>query len=169
MSLFRIAILSALGAAMFGAPASAWPYIDVTASEALSLDPPRYRTTFDLSFVGYNPGGGAAFFIEPLEVEPAAQLFECQAPTSWSCHSLPPNGTIIDFYPSGDPWPSALTFSIVTDQAVPCVRFVFWDPLLGKVPGQNLAFDYVVDACLQVDMPVPTRPSTWGSLKSRYR
>ena len=49
------ALLVAFGANLMAAPAFAWPYIDVTSSEVLSVDPPRVRTTFGLSFAGYEP------------------------------------------------------------------------------------------------------------------
>lgn len=170
MKSFRFALLLALGAAAIAAPASAWPYIDVTASEVLSVDPPRVRTTFDLSFVGYHPGGGPAFFITPLASQPALHLLECQAPASWYCQPSP-QGDFLDFnfHPLGGPWPPSFTFSIVTDQAIPCVRFLFWDPLLGKVPSPSLNATYEIEACLLVDAPVPTRPASWGSMKSLYR
>ena len=43
-------------------PASAWPTIDVTAGEVLSVDPPRVRTTFDVGSAGYEPGCERQFF-----------------------------------------------------------------------------------------------------------
>lgn len=169
MKTLRLLLLLAPGALALTVPSSAraWAYIDVTASEVLSVDPPRVRTTFDLSFAGYNPGGGPAFLVTPIEGQSGPRLLDCQAPASWSCQT--PAENLIDFGPAGGSWPTPLTFSIITDQAAPCVRFWFWDPVLGKRPSSTLNSTYIVDACLVVDAPVPTRPSSWGSVKSLYR
>jgi hypothetical protein len=162
---FRFALLMALGTVASVGPASAWPYIDVTASEVLSVDPPRVRTTFEVSFVGYGPGCSAQFFeVSPLNPE-TLHIFECGAPPSWDCGEASGgrffNGT------GGQPLP--LSFSIVTDQADPCVRIVFFDPVLARAPSPTVNYDCVIEACLLLDAPVPAQPSTWGSVKSRYR
>ena len=55
MKFLGLMIFMALGMGAIASPAPAWPYIDVTASEVVSADPPRFRTTFDLSFVALTP------------------------------------------------------------------------------------------------------------------
>jgi hypothetical protein len=173
MKSFRFALLLALGAVAFAAPASAWPYIDVTASEVLSVDPPRVRTTFELSFVGYGQYYWE-FLVLPLGSEPAAQLYDCQAPAAWACQvnqGAPPASALVFYHDGGStpiPPPPA-TFSIVTDRADPCVHIEFIDPVLAKSPAASMSANYGVDACLLVDAPVPTRPASWGSVKSLYR
>jgi hypothetical protein len=77
MKSLRFLLLLVLGAAAPAAPALAWPYIDVTASETLSTDPLLVRTTFDLSFVGYGSGYDW-FIVSPLDS--ATHLSACGAP-----------------------------------------------------------------------------------------
>jgi hypothetical protein len=169
----RFLLPMALGLAAFAAPASAWPYIDVTASEVLSADPPRVRTTFDLSFAGYHPRFDAGYFeITPLD--PATlHIVECAGPPLWVCgQALPADAGGVYFsayHGSGAPWLPVFTFSIVTDQAAPCVGITFFDPVLAREPSAATNADYRIEACLIVDAPVPTRSASWGSVKSLYR
>lgn len=67
----------------------------------------------------------------------------------------------------GNGWEGAQTFSIVTDQATPCVRFTFENPILSKTPHVENYCE--TEGCLAVDMPTPIQPATWGSVKSLYR
>lgn len=172
MKSFRFALLLALAAAAFAAPASAWPYIDVTASEVLSVDPPRVRTTFEITSVGYEPGASYQFFsIYPFGSEPLAHLHDCGAPPGWTCGGdfpLELGGLFFNGSNASD-WAPVLTFAIVTDLSAPCVRFVFYDPVLAKSPSPTMHYDVQIDACLLLDAPVPTQTKTWGSVKSRYR
>jgi hypothetical protein len=179
MKSFRIALLSALGAAAFAAfaafaaPASAWPYIDVTASEVLSVDPPRVRTTFELSFAGYHPYFDPGYF-EVTPLDPAAlHNDECGGPPLWVCGSTTPAATggvfFSAYHGSGAPYAPVNIFSIVTDRAAPCVRIDFYDPVLVKAPAPAVNADYRIEACLLVDAPVPVGPRTWGHLKATYR
>lgn len=169
MKFFRFALLLALAAAAFAAPASAWPYIDVTASEVLSVDPPRVRTTFEISFVGWGPGCSAQFFeVSPLDPE-TLHIYECGAPPSWVCGAAFPGSHGGRYFNGTGGQPLPLAFSIVTDQADPCVQIVFFDPVLARAPSPTMNADCLLEACLLVDAPVPAQPGTWGSLKSRYR
>ena len=52
-------------------------------------------------------------------------------------------------------------FSIVSNQAVPCVFMIFGHVVLGE--------EYSIQACLRCDAPVPARRASWGLVKSRYR
>jgi hypothetical protein len=163
----RLTILLALASLALAAPASAWPYIDVTASEVVSVDPPRYHTTFELSFVGYDPSyyGKKAFGLDPLDPL-TLHLYECGAPPLWFCGPTPPAAAggygFSGYHGSGAPTQPVYAFSIVTDQVTPCVRFTF----SSAVPEEPI---YQVEACLIVDAPVPARPASWGSVKSLYR
>ena len=163
----RIALLVALGAIASAAPAAAWPYIDVTASEVVSVTPPRVRTTFEISFVGYNPLMDPRYFgVTPLDPT-TLHIFECGGPALWTCgpSSYPagPGGVYFSAYHgSGAPYAPVNAFSIVTDLANPCVAIDFAD--LPTMEG-----GYHIEACLLVDAPVPVRPATWGSVKSLYR
>jgi hypothetical protein len=58
---------------------------------------------------------------------------------------------------------------VVTDQQVPCVTIRFPDMLLSKTPTLRLESDYVITACLAVDMPTPASASNWGSIKAIHR
>ena len=69
---------------------------------------------------------------------------------------------------SFDPWHGDAgtlppnTYSIITDQVAPCVRFEFLCVILmGAVPP--------IETCLAVDMPVPAARTSWGAVKSTYR
>ena len=163
----RFALLLALSIVAFAAPASAWPYIDVTASEVLSIDPPRVRTTFDLYFAGYHPLFDPQYF-EIIPLDPAAlHILECGAPEPWVCgpaHSYPADvpGVYFNFHGPAASYVPINTFSIVTDQVNPCVAIDF-----AQLP--TMEGGYRIDACLLVDAPVPTRLASWGSLKSIYR
>lgn len=167
MKFLRFALLLALGAVFFATPSSAWMYIDVTASEVLSVDPPRVRTTFVVSSTGYGPGCSGQFFdVTPLD--PATlDIIDCSPPPAWTCGPATPaadGGVYFNSQGGTD-----RTFSIVTNRAEPCVRIVFPDPVLGRAPSPTLAYDCVLEACLIVDAPLPTRPSSWGGVKSVYR
>lgn len=153
------------------APASAWPRIEVTASELLSVDPLRVRTTFELSFTGPGPTY-YAFVLQPLgpEGDPAtAALLECQAAPAWECDAAGAPGALL-FYTNAPPsLPPVNAFSIVTDRPTPCVRFTFIDVLLARVPAPATLANEVVEACLDAAGPVAALPRTWGALKATYR
>jgi hypothetical protein len=156
-----------LGLAFAGAmatPAAAWPYLDVVSTETISVDPPLYRTTFTITEVGFRPIYGE-ILITPLD--PATtRLFECATEAPWSCDATFNAGqSFVVLYLNGPETPG--TFRIVTNQAAPCVKFRFIDVLIGGHQDPVYAPD--IDACLDVDLPVPARASSWGSLKSVYR
>ena len=163
------------GAALAPTAASAWPYIDVVASEVLSVDPPRVKTTFELSAVGYDPPGLSYQFLfvygsGPL---PAPIVIEGTPAPGWFSESYPASEWLppaVQFWHDGPfPKPDRLPFSIVTDREAPCVHFLFLSPLLAKSPSLAANANYELDACLVLDAPVPTTPTTWGSVKSTYR
>ena len=165
-------LVVALGAVLSAAPASAWPHVAVVGTETISVDPPRYRTTFDVYFAGYGPGYDW-FTVSSMGVEsdvapPAdsTHLFECGPPPGWTCVAYT-NYSILEFSSEGS-WTGR--FSIISDREVPCVRFDFLSHLLVGSPGLNHGGEnYRIEACLRADMPVPARPASWGTLKSRYR
>ena len=159
------------GAALAPTAASAWPSIDVVASEVLSVDPPRIRTTFTVEQVGYAPCPIQFFDINPGGPDPKPALFECAAPAGWNCGpSLPTDAGGRYFAGIHEGWWSpVMTFSIVSDREAPCVEFIFWDPVLGRVPTPSLAYSCGVNACLVLDAPVPTTQASWGRIKSTYR
>ena len=140
MKLLLTALVLVFGTATVSVPVSAWPYIDVTASETLSLDPPRYRTTFELSFVGYgNPY--QMFFVSPLE-QTATHLYECTAAPPWSCNVYATTSGEAFYSIDGDPAPHLpASFSIVTDRIEPCVHFAFLSPLLAKGASRTVIDD----------------------------
>ena len=164
---FAFVVLLALAAPP---AASAWPLLDVTASEVLSTDPPRVKTTFTVTDQGSLPPGWcpwAWFEVSPQApgTPGAPQFFACEAPTTGACHAL-----AYDAVPRFEfnPWNGgtgslpANTYSIVTDRAEPCVRFDFFCiVLMGGVPS--------IETCLLVDMPVPSSSTSWGAVKSIYR
>lgn len=139
MSPLRSAILSALGATLVATPAFAWPTVDVTASEVLSVDPPRVRTTFEIGSSGYEPGCGLQYVeITPLDPQ-AVHIFACGAPAGWHCGEALPLGSGAMYFANPDNRPG-LTFSIVTEQASPCMKFYYHDPLLARVPAPELNY-----------------------------
>jgi hypothetical protein len=150
--------------------AAAWPLLDVTSSEVISVHPPRVKTTFTVVEQGSLPPGwcGWAWF-EVTPQDPGApgavQIFGCEAPQGGQCdlgdYAGVPVAVFSPHQGDGGMLP-ANTYSIVTDQAEPCVRFDFLCiVLMGAVPP--------IETCLLVDMPVPAAPSSWGAVKSRYR
>ena len=168
MKSFLFALLLALAATAFAAPVFAWPTIDVTSSEVVSIDPPRIRTTFVVGSLGYEPGCSRQYLeVTPLDTQ-TLHIFECGAPPGWNCGEALPagSGTVYFANPNNA---AGLTFSIVTEQREPCVRFYFPDPVLARSPGGSLNYDCVAEGCLVLDAPVPTRHASWGSVKSLYR
>lgn len=163
-SIFGLAVLATAG------PAFAFPQIDTIRSETLSTSPLRVRTTFTVQLVGYLPDAPYwGLSVEPGQ-GPAVTFYDCQAPASWNCGFLFPGSDFLNFNPpqGGEwPWPGVTMFSIVTDQAAPCVNLDFYNGILGKTPQTNN--DYVVPACLVVDAPTSAAAASWGSVKAIYR
>lgn len=161
-----------LAALLPATSAGAWPHLDVTASEVVSTDPPRYRTTFTIvetGDTGYpNTCPWESFSVSALDPEsPEAPILEsCTASAPWTCIGVEYGGVpTIDFYPSGpggDPR-RVNSFSIVTDRVEPCVRIEYSCVILLGSPPPDM------EACLAVDMPTPASPSSWGRVKAIYR
>jgi hypothetical protein len=152
--------------------AQAWPHLDVTASEVVSTDPPRYRTTFTIVETGATgypyTCPWVAFIVSALDpASPEAPILEsCSASAPWTCVGAVYGGVpTIQFYPAGqggDPFREN-SFSIVTDRVEPCVRIEYYCViLLGGPPP-------AMEACLAVDMPTPASPSSWGQVKAIFR
>ncbi len=150
--------------------ASAYPIFDVTASEVLSVDPSRVKTTFTIVETGYVPDGWCPwswFDVTPLspDAPDAVQIFACEAPTGGQCDLVDFGGVHTATYSPthGDTGTlPANTYTIITDRVAPCVQVYFYCiTLMGAVPA--------LETCLLVDMPVPTNPTSWGALKSIYR
>jgi hypothetical protein len=164
MRFFALVILFTLAAGALPTRAHAFPHIDPVASDTISTIPLRVRTTFNLDLVG--PGGYCwiDFYARPVGPGPAdsTHFFDCSAPSGWTCFR---DGDHIYFsnfpncFGAGDHFTG---FSIVTNRPKPCALIIFGDPVL--LDGGSAGV-----ACLDVDGPVPTKPTTWGSLKSRYR
>ena len=151
------------------APSLAIPTITVTANEVISTVPPRYKTTFKLELVGYNPI--AAWYgiqLTSSGLGPAVNFYGMECPSyPWSCSSTV---AMAAAYKDGGGLTGPPTqFSVVTDQLIPCVKIRIPDMLLAKAPTPRLQNDYVITACLAADMPTPTSPSTWGFVKAIYR
>ena len=163
MKTLALTILLALVGSAFAAPASAWPYLEVTGTEVLQVDPLRVRTTCTITEVGFRPIYGE-ILITPLD-HATTRLYECGAEAPLECGSIlsDTRSTVVLSWISLP----VKTFWIVSDQAAPCVRFQFIDNLLGG--HQNPVYADDIDACLSVDLPVPTSRTSWGSVKSLYR
>ena len=161
------AVTLVLAFALTAAPTFAFPHINTISSETLNTEPLLVNTTFTVQLVGYEPFAYWGFHVEAGEGS-GVQFFDCEAPSSWNC--LPsPVATHVHFNPpSGSwPWPGVMTFTIMTDQAEPCVKLVFENGILGKTPQTNQAYE--IAACLVVDAPTPAAPVTWGAIKATYR
>lgn len=165
MKILLLAAFLALSASV----AQAFPHVTVTSSEVINASPLRVKTTFNVDLVG--PGGWCWIDVLPRSAwTPASgdttHLYACSPPTGWSYYS---SVDFLEFYPVGDPIPCFgagdhfTGFSIVTNNVAPCVHIIFATPLLG------LDGSYHIDACLDVDGPVPALGTTWGAIKSRYR
>ena len=163
------ALALALVATMVAAPAFAFPQINVIASETISTVPPRYKTTFTLELVGYNPPAawyGLQLTSSGLGAPVTFYATECPA-YPWSCSATP---TLAWYSKDGGGLRGPATqFSVTTDQQVPCVEIRIPDMLLAKTPTPRVLNDYVIIGCLAVDMPTPATSTTWGGLKAIYR
>ena len=155
-----------LGIAGFQSAAQAFPQINTTNSETVSTVPPRYRVSFTVKLAA--PGSFNGFNIQ-TGTGPVVHFYGSEAPpATWNAGTAPDN-TVAYFGTNGWLPESTTAFAVVADQPVPCVRFIFEDPILSKVPTSRLADSYVVEGCLQVDAPTPTRALTWGGVKATYR
>jgi hypothetical protein len=163
MKSLRLLFLPVLAALAWATPGGAWPYLEVTATEVLSAEPLRVRTTCTITEVGFRPIYGE-ILIEPLN-HSTTRIEECGATDPLECYYVSDttqSAVVLSWI--GLP---VKTFWIVSNQAAPCVRFRFIDNLLGGHLNPVYADD--IDACLSVDLPVPARASSWGSVKSLYR
>jgi len=166
MKVVLLAALFVLGASV----AQAFPHITVTSSEVLQANPLQVRTTFDLDLVG--PGSWCWFeLVERGSWPPAngdtTRILGGSAPAGWSflpsgdhrvLYNPSTQGQIICFGPGAH----FSGFTIVTNNVSPCFHIIFETPLLG------LDGSYSGDACL-VEGATPSRPTSWGALKSTYR
>ena len=157
----------ALATFLTAGPAFAFPQIDTTNREMVSAVPPRYRATFTVTLSGYEPGSFYGFNMQ-TGVGPVVHFYDPQAPVTWNAGTSA-NNDIAFFGTNSWGQDGTTEFSIVTDQPVPCVRFIFEDPLLGKSPNSRVANSYVVEGCLEVEAPTATRTMTWGGVKAVYR
>jgi len=160
------ALIGALGlfaTLALATPASAWPYLEVIGVEVLSTEPLRVRTTCTITEIGFRPIYGE-IMIMPLD-HATTRLYECSATDPLECYHFS-NATESAI---GLSWISlpVKTFSIVSDQMAPCVKFRFIDNLLGG--HQNPVYAPDIDACLSEDLPVPAARVSWGNVKSQYR
>ena len=166
MKLLALALLLAFVAGSSAAPASAFPIIEVTACDTLSLDPLRVRTTFDISSQYGAAYSDLVIHPDPPRFERGGEevlnFFDCTSPPGWHCDRYPTEPYLIfvpdDFWWTGE---RVTGFSIVSNRAFPCVVMIFGHVVLGE--------EYGLRACLQCDAPVPAKPESWGSLKARYR
>ena len=166
MRSLRLAPLLVLALAASAGPVAAWPYIDVTASETLSTEPLRVRTTFEISFVGYDPLLDPWYFeVTPLDTA-TLHISACAGPPLWVCgpatNPVATGGVSFNAHSPGALSGPYGPFSIVTDRANPCVAIAF-----GGLP--TMEGGYTIEACLLLDAPVPARPASWGALKATYR
>ena len=151
---------------LFAAPAFAFKHITVTNVETLSTSPLRVRTTFTTQDVGYHPCcAGAAFNVTSSGTGSTVHFYGATANPDFTSNVTIDwvNFNILNM----NAYVGVHTFSITTDQAVPCVTLTFWDPLLGKTP--HTENDEVIQGCLAADMPTPAESTSWGLIKSIYR
>ena len=171
MKSFALAASLAFAAALTAAPAFAFPHFNVTNTEIVSTIPIRVKTTFTYEEVGYWPCCyGVDFYVTSSGSGPAVHFYAGESDAHW--HPYLPNGDVIVYFKGVTPgggYNGLHAFSIVTDQMTPCVEIRFPDPILAKSPNPKVESDYVIQACLAVDMPTPTRPATWGTVKAMYR
>jgi hypothetical protein len=140
----------------------------VTASETLSTTPLRVKTTFTYEDVGYRPCCYSVdFYIRSSGLGPAVHFDQGESDALWTPYLMDGDAGVYFQHVDNAAYEGIHTFSIVTDQATPCVEITFWDYLLSRTPTTNS--HYLIQACLAVDMPTPARPTSWGSVKSQYR
>ena len=140
--------------------AAAWPVIQAISTEpAGTPEFPLVRTNFTLNYVGTGPISDR--FVAILLT--GRQAIGCEAPPGWDCFAFSKGPSVTSFRRvDGALPPPALPFSIDSIDGEPCLRIQFFSQ-----PSNDL--DYEVVGCLTVDGPVPTRPSSWGRVKSTYR
>jgi len=147
------------------AVAHAWPMLRVTATEEISVDPPRWKTTFTITEEGYRACWGELSVGRQNAPSPEAPTFYgCEGPDPWVCTALISGGNGAYFYRDGGDPAMGEPLSIITDRAAPCVRITFFCPLLS-----DWAPPPPIEACLSTDLPVPAATTSWGRLKTQYR
>lgn len=168
MKFLAPAVFLAAAFAVSSTPAYAVPQINVLSNETISTIPPRYKTTFTMQLVGFNPP--AAWY--GMQISSSGQgapvtFYGTECPAyPWSCHS---SLSLAEYYKDGGLGGPATQFSVTTDQLIPCVQIRFPNALLFKTPTPRVDNDYVITACPAADMPTPASSTTWGNLKATYR
>jgi len=164
----RFALSLAFAAILAATPAFAVPHIHVTGSETVSTTPLRVKTTFTVEDVGYRPCCYSVdFFITSSGLGPAVHFYQGESDALWTPYLTAGDANVYFQHTDNSAYSGLHTFAIVTDQVAPCVELRFWDYLLSKTPTTNN--DYVIQACLAVDLPTPARAASWGALKVIYR
>jgi hypothetical protein len=146
------------------------PRIVQVGCDALGLAPPLVRVQFRGEWTCESRP--IAFYMVPLQPSPtpsdtcSAPILQCGGPPGWDCRAA--NGEAFWWPSEGGciPRGAALdSFTIITDAYTDlsscCYETVFYYPI-----PENSFYDTF---CFTCDLPVPTRRSTWGELKSLYR
>jgi hypothetical protein len=158
----------AFAVALTAAPAFAVPHINVTNSEIVGTVPLRVKTTFTYEDVGYRPCCYSVdFFVTSSGAGPVVHFYAGESDALWTPYLTNGDANVYFQHTNNAAYSGLHTFSIVTDQATPCVEITFWDYLLSKTP--TTTNNYVIQACLAVDMPTPAHVATWGAVKGIYR
>jgi hypothetical protein len=167
--LAAVAAVSAIVAPQAFAQAGRPVHIVQTDCDTLSLDPPLVRVEFGVINLGTIPV--CSIHLIPIQSGPtpadSCRILECSNAPGWHCALDPANGGATWFadpvVPPGciGPGEKHEPFDIVLDPLY-CCYIVQYDDGAGTV-------FFTDEVCFECQKPVPTRNTTWGSVKAQYR
>jgi hypothetical protein len=137
-------------------------WIVQTGCDTLSLDPLQLQVQFELV------NWGLYDWIDHISIQenydlPHCPILACGSPPEWFCGT---SGGIATWTTNAEqgvaPGGTRGGFTLVFSGPLCWYTVLFYDqPLLEPV--------YFQSVCFECQVPVPTRPSTWGQLKAIYR
>jgi hypothetical protein len=172
LRLFTILAMVAVVAGFAAQPAFAQAgrpvHIVQTDCDTLSLDPPLVRVTFGVINLG--PVPVCSIHLIPIQSGPtpsdSCRILACSNAPGWQCGVADDGSAIWRIDPASPPGcilqgQKHEPFDIELDPLYCCYIVQYDDP-----NGQIFFTDEV---CFECQKPVPTRNTTWGSVKSLYR
>ena len=157
-----VALFVVVGAFTATTAAAQGPQIIQKDCDTLSFNPPRVLVKFAVVNLSQTPV--CSVHLTPIQSGPypPCEIFSCTPPDpTWSCSAGGLKATVWNTSVSCiAPFQKLETFEFIIDPPYCCYRVEFDGP-----DGQIFATDVF---CFQCESPVPTHPSTWGSVKARY-
>jgi hypothetical protein len=163
-----VAVVSAALAPQVFAQAGRPVHIVQTGCDTLSLDPPLVRVTFGVINLGPIPV--CSIHLIPVQSGPtpsdSCRIISCSSAPGWQCSLDPAGGANWRIDPAAPPGcilqgQKHEPFDIELDPLY-CCYIVEYDDGAGQIFFRD-------EVCFECQKPVPTKNTTWGSVKAQYR